>query len=175
MRAAGATRTRQASSDTGGKVVRPELGLDRHIAGGMRVGAWASISMYRDGVLEQIYRCGDPFINPDGENDLYNIRQPTDDVATYLGPCPISWKPAATRPRTAALLYLPGIRHCDRTKPAHCPSGRVPTDDVNSMRFAWLSHYKVALTGLNPQDDCLPSSYTSAPQPLARGQAPGFQ
>ena len=126
--------------------------------------------MYRDGVLEQIYRCGDPFINPDGENDLYNIRQPTDDVATYLG-CPISWKPAATRPRTAALLYLPGIRHCDRTKPAHCPSGRVPTDDVNSMRFAWLSHYKVALTGLNPQDD-LPAIflYLGSPTP---SQGPG--
>jgi hypothetical protein len=27
-----------------------------------------------------------PFINPDGEKDLYNSRQPADDVANYLGP-----------------------------------------------------------------------------------------
>jgi len=27
-----------------------------------------------------------PFINPDGEKNLYNSRQPVDDVANYLDP-----------------------------------------------------------------------------------------
>jgi hypothetical protein len=27
-----------------------------------------------------------PFITPDGEKDLFNSRQPADDVANYLGP-----------------------------------------------------------------------------------------
>ncbi|MGB6771426.1 MAG: hypothetical protein WBF51_05415 [Candidatus Dormiibacterota bacterium] len=34
----------------------------------------------------------------------------------------------------------------------HCNS-RQPTDDVYSMRFAWLSHGKVPPTGLKPHDD----------------------
>ncbi len=54
------------------------------------IGVWASISRRRDGVLEQMDRGGNPtinpFINPDGEKNLYNSRQPADDVANYLGP-----------------------------------------------------------------------------------------
>ncbi|MGO9488685.1 MAG: DUF4331 family protein [Solirubrobacteraceae bacterium] len=41
-------------------------------------------------VVEQLARGGhatlNPFINPDGEKNLYNSRQPADDVANYLGP-----------------------------------------------------------------------------------------
>jgi hypothetical protein len=52
---------------------------------------WATISRRRgDGTLEQMDRGGNPtinpFINPDGEKDLYNSRQPADDVANYLDP-----------------------------------------------------------------------------------------
>ena len=43
-----------------------------------------------NGVLEQLDRGGNPtinpFINPDGEKNLFNSRQPADDVANYLGP-----------------------------------------------------------------------------------------
>ena len=54
------------------------------------IGVWASISLRRDGELVQMDRGGhptiNPFINPDGEKNLYNSRQPADDVANYLGP-----------------------------------------------------------------------------------------
>jgi len=54
------------------------------------IGVWASISRRGDGGLEQMDRGGNPtinpFINPDGEKNLYNSRQPVDDVANYLDP-----------------------------------------------------------------------------------------
>ena len=58
---------------------------------GPQIGVWASISRRRpDGTLEQMDRGGNPtlnpFINPDGEKDRYNSRQPADDVADYLEP-----------------------------------------------------------------------------------------
>ena len=48
-----------------------------------------------------------------------------------------SWKSGGYPPeeaRTAALTVLPDILRYDRTKPAAYPNGRVPTDDVYSMR-----------------------------------------
>ncbi len=70
---------------------------------GPEIGVWAAISLRRNGVLEQMDRGGNPtinpFINPDGEKNLYNSRQPADDVTNYLGPWSKIWKPAeATRP-----------------------------------------------------------------------------
>jgi hypothetical protein len=51
---------------------------------------------------------------------------------------------------------LPDILHFDRTQPATYPNGRVPTDDVYSLRFAWLTNGKVPPSGLTPHDDLLP-------------------
>ena len=55
--------------------------------GGGVIGVWATVSRYQDGVLEQLDRGGNPtinsFINPDGEKNLFNSRQPADDVANY--------------------------------------------------------------------------------------------
>ena len=125
------------------------------------IGVWASISLRRDGELVQMDRGGNPtinpFINPDGEKNLFNSRQPADDVANYLGPwskilenaCGYSPEEA----RTAALMVLPDILHYDRTKPAAYPNGRVLTDDVYSIRFAWLSNGKIPPAGLKPHDD----------------------
>ena len=63
---------------------------DDMLGPGPVIGVWASISRRRDGVLEQMDRGGNPtinpFINPDGEKNLFNSRQPADDVANYLGP-----------------------------------------------------------------------------------------
>ena len=63
---------------------------DEMLGPGPVIGVWASISLRRDGVLVQMDRGGNPtinpFINPDGEKNLYNARQPADDVANYLGP-----------------------------------------------------------------------------------------
>ena len=143
------------------------------LGAGPVIGIWASISRRRDGTLEQMDRGGNPtinpFINPDGEKDLYNSRQPADDVANYLG----TWSKILENngyppeeARQAALMVLPDILRYDRTKPAAYPNGRVPTDDVYSMRFAWLSHGKVPPTGLKPHDDLLTQfPYLGLPNP----------
>jgi Domain of unknown function (DUF4331) len=135
---------------------------DDMLGTGPQIGIWASISLRRDEALVQMDRGGNPtinpFINPDGEKDLYNSRQPADDVANYLGPWSKLLANGGYPPeeaRTAALTVLPDILRYDRTEPAHYPNGRVPTDDVYSMRFAWLSHGKVPPTGLKPHDDLL--------------------
>src|SRR6266700_634384 len=129
---------------------------------GPQIGIWAAISLRRDGTLTQMDRGGNPtinpFINPYGEKDLYNSRQPADDVANYLRPWSKILGNSGYPPeeaRQAALTVLPDILRYDRTQPAHYPNGRVPTDDVYSMRFAWLSHGKVPPTGLKPHDDML--------------------
>jgi hypothetical protein len=51
------------------------------------------------------------------------------------------------------MIVLPDILRYDRTQPAHYPNGRVPTADVYSMRWAWLSNGKIPPTGLTPHDD----------------------
>jgi len=51
------------------------------------------------------------------------------------------------------MQVLHDILRYDRIKPAAYPNGRVLTDDVFSMRFAWLSHGKVPPTGLKPHDN----------------------
>jgi Domain of unknown function (DUF4331) len=58
---------------------------------GPQIGVWASISRRRgDGTLEQMDRGGNPtlnpFINPDGEKDLYNSRQPASSGRTRPDP-----------------------------------------------------------------------------------------
>ena len=138
------------------------------------IGVWASISRHRDGVLEQLDRGGNPtinpFINPDGEKNLFNSRQPADDVANYLGPWSAILQNAGgytpEQAKAAALEVLPDILHYDRTKPATYPNGRVPTDDVYSMRFAWLTNGKVPPSGLKPHDDLLAEfPYLGPPNP----------
>jgi len=141
------------------------------------IGVWATISRQRDGILEQLDRGGhptiNPFINPDGEKNLYNSRQPADDVANYLGPWSKILENAGgyspDEAKAAALEVLPDILRYDRTKPATYPNGRVPTDDVYSMRFAWLTNGKVPPAGLKPHDDLLTEfPYLGVPNPRKR-------
>ena len=88
-------------------------------------------------VLERLDRGGNPtinpFINPDGEKNLFNSRQPADDVANYLGPWSAILQNAGGYPpeaaKAAAPEVLPDILHYDRTKPATYPNGRILTDD----------------------------------------------
>jgi hypothetical protein len=114
----------------------------------------------RDGKITQMDRGGNPtinpFINPDGEKNLYNTRQPADDVANYLGVWSKLLENGGYPPdeaRKAALIDLPDILRYERTSPAAYPNGRALTDDVFSMRFAWLTHGQVQPTGLKPHDD----------------------
>jgi hypothetical protein len=138
------------------------------------IGVWVTISLRRDGALVQMDRGGhptiNPFINPDGEKNLYNSRQPADDVANYLGPWSKVLENGGYSPEeatAAALQVLPDILQYDRTESAAYPNGRVPTDDVYSMRFAWLTHGKVPPTGLKPHDDLRSEfPYLGAPNPV---------
>ncbi|HYY17432.1 MAG TPA: hypothetical protein VE864_01230 [Streptosporangiaceae bacterium] len=115
-----------------------------------------------------------PFINPDGQKNLFNSRQPADDVANYLEPWSAILENAGgytpEQAKAAALEVLPDILHYDRTKPATYPNGRVPTDDVYSLRFAWLTNGKVPPSGLKPHDDLRAHFPTSArPTPSRPG------
>jgi hypothetical protein len=150
------------------------LEVPRDMLGGQVIGVWASISRYEDGVLVTLDRGGNPtinpFINPDGEKNLFNTRQPVDDVANYLGPWSAilanagGYSPEAAK--AAALEVLPDILHYDRAKPATYPNGRVMTDDVYSLRFAWLTNGKVPPSGLKPHGDLLARfPYLGPPNP----------
>jgi len=141
---------------------------------GPTIGVWASISRRRDdGTLEQMDRGGNPtinpFINPDGEKNLYNSRQPVDDVANYLDPWSKILEQGGYSPedaKAAAMQVLPDVLQYDRGKPAAYPNGRKLTDDVYSHRFAWLSNGKVPPTGLQPHDDLLADfPYVGPPNP----------
>jgi hypothetical protein len=124
--------------------------------------------------LEQLDRGGNPtinpVINPDGQKNLFNSRQPADDVANYLGALSAilenvgGYTPEAAR--AAALQVLPDILRYDRTKPATYPNGRVLTDDVASLRYTWLTNGKVPPSGLKPHDDLLARfPYLGPPNP----------
>jgi Domain of unknown function (DUF4331) len=136
---------------------------DDLLSPGPEFGVWGTISLWRNGELVQMDRGGNPtinpFINPDDAKDEYNARQPADDVANYLEP----WSKILEQmggyskadARAAALEVLPDILHYDRTKPATYPNGRVPTDDVYSDRFAWLSNGQIPPDGLQPHRDLM--------------------
>jgi len=150
------------------------LEVPADMLGGPVIGIWATVSRYQDDMLEQLDRGGNPtinpFINPDGEKNLYNSRQPADDVANYLEPWSAilekagGYSPEAARAK--ALEVLPDILRYDRTKPAAYPNGRVLTDDVYSLRFAWLSNGKIPPTGLKPHGNLLADfPYLGPPTP----------
>ncbi|HEY2549129.1 MAG TPA: DUF4331 family protein [Streptosporangiaceae bacterium] len=133
---------------------------DDLLGAGPQIGIWASVSLRQDGKVTQMDRGGNPtvnpFINPDGEKNRFNSRQPADDVANYLEPWSKLLESGGYPPeeaRRAALLMLPDVLRYDLTRPAVYPNGRGLTDDVYSYRFAWLSNGKVPPTGLRPHDD----------------------
>jgi hypothetical protein len=126
------------------------------------IGVWATVSVRRDDALVQVDRGGhptiNPFINPDGAKNLYNTRQPADDLANYLRP----WSEllqgngyTAAAAAAAVRIVLPDILRYDRSQPARYPNGRALTDDAFSDRFAWLTNGKITSDGLKPHDDLL--------------------
>jgi Domain of unknown function (DUF4331) len=126
------------------------------------IGVWATVSVRRDDALVQVDRGGhptiNPFINPDGAKNLYNTRQPADDLANYLRP----WSQilqgngyTAAEADAAVRIVLPDVLRYDRSQPAHYPNGRALTDDAFSARFAWLTNGKITSDGLKPHDDLL--------------------
>src|SRR5580700_11879245 len=80
------------------------------------IGVWATISLRRNGTLETMDRGGNPtinpFINPDGQKNLYNTRHPADDVANYLGPWSALLEKSGYSPedaKAAAMTVLPDV------------------------------------------------------------------
>ncbi|HEX4087776.1 MAG TPA: DUF4331 family protein [Trebonia sp.] len=128
------------------------------------IGLWASVSQRQpDGSLVQVDRGGhptiNPFVNPNNVKNTYNLGQPVDDVAKYLGPWSQflqdkgGYSPEAAE--RAARIVLPDILRYDRTKPVGYPNGRAMTNDTFSARFAWMSDGKIPPQGLKPHDDLL--------------------
>jgi Domain of unknown function (DUF4331) len=128
------------------------------------IGLWATVSVRRrDGSLLQVDRGGhptiNPFVNPNNVKNTYNLGQPVDDLANYLGPWSKflqdngGYSPEAAD--KAARIVLPDILRYDRSRPAAYPNGRAITDDVFSLRFAWMSDGKIPPQGLKPHSDLL--------------------
>src|SRR5262249_40500641 len=148
-----------------------------------------------DGTLEQMDRDGNPtlnpFINPDGEKDLYNSRQPADDVANYLGPWSQVLEKAGYPPEeaeAAALQVLPDILRYNRTKPPlyphppPAPAPRGPVETTPRPRWACPPPDTPPPPAPNPPPALLPASPSPAPptpyppqrdRVLARRRCPG--
>ena len=132
---------------------------------GARSSAYGLDQPYSNGVLEQLDRGGNPtinpFINPDGEKNLFNSRPARRRRGQLPGTVvrDPAERPAATppsRPRRPPCRSCPtSCMHAIATQPASYPNGRVLTDDVYSLRFAWLTNGKVPPSGLKPHDDLL--------------------
>jgi hypothetical protein len=141
------------------------------------IGVWVTVNVRRDGALEQVDRGGhptiNPFINPDGVKNLFNARQPADDLSNYLQPWSKRLEDNGYTPDEAiatARIVLPDILRYDRTQPASYPNGRALTDDVFSARFAWLTNGKITSDGLKPHDDMLAEfPYLGPPNRYAAG------
>ncbi len=110
---------------------------------GRQIGVWASISRRRDdGTLEQMDRGGNPtinpFINPDGEKELYNSRQPVQRRSTTTSdPGPRSWKAAATppkRPKRPPCSSCP--TSCATTSPSPSPTPTAANPSTTSTATA---------------------------------------
>jgi len=131
------------------------------LGSGPEIGVWCTSSVRRDGELVQVDRYGNPSFNPffvDEFKNQFNAGHPADDVATFLEP----WSkllesrgyPSGVA-RETALTALPDVMHYNRTRPAHYPNGRVPTDDVYDIRMAFLTYGRVTSDGVEPHDDYL--------------------
>jgi hypothetical protein len=131
------------------------------LGSGPEIGVWCTSSVRRDGDLVQVDRYGNPSFNPffvDELKNQFNAGHPADDVATFLEP----WSkllesrgyPSGVA-RETALTALPDVMHYNRTRPAHYPNGRVPTDDVYDIRMAFLTYGRVTSDGVEPHDDYL--------------------
>ena len=65
---------------------------------------------------------------------------------------------------------LPEILRYDRTKPVCYPNGRALTNDVFSVRMAFLTNGKVSSQGLKPHDDLLAEfPFVAPPNPQPPG------
>ena len=149
---------------------------------GPEIGVWVTTSVWRDGVLVQVDREGNPSFNPFFVDELkneFNAGQPSDDVANYLEPWSKLLESRGYPPgvaREAASTLLPDVLHYNRSRPPHYPNGRVLTDDVYDMRMSFLTYGRVTSDGVLPHDDYMtefpflgPPNTQPAPESKASG------
>jgi Domain of unknown function (DUF4331) len=146
---------------------------DEMLGPGPVIGVWATVSVHRDGTLDQVDRGGhptiNPFINPEHAKDAFNTRHPADDVANYLD----AWTAMLASngypqdaARAAALTVLPDILPYDRRLPAAYPNGRHPADDAFMIRMNFLSNGHAGSSGLKPHAGLLTAfPYLEPPVP----------
>jgi hypothetical protein len=134
------------------------------LGAGPVIGAWATVSLRRDGILTQVERDGHPSMNPiviaDEQKNAFNEGQPVDDVKLYLEPLSQLLRGHGYAPdaaRAAALTLLPDILTYDRRSPATYPNGRIPTDDVFAIRTAYLTNGQYGASGVTPHADLQPT------------------
>jgi hypothetical protein len=140
---------------------------------GPGIGAWATISLRRDGTLVPMDRAGNPsfnpILNPDDIKDEFNATDPADDVTNYLQPLSEALQRHGYPPgeaTAAARTLLPDILRYDRTRPARYPNGRVLTDDVFSARMTFMTRGRANPQGVRPHDDLLARfPYLGPPNP----------
>lgn len=139
------------------------------------IGVWATAGLPRDGGgFAQLDRAGhptiNPFINPDYAKEAYNAGHPVDDLATYLEPFAGLLRDhgyGQAEADAAARTVLPDILRYDRRRPAAYPgNGRYLTDDVFTLRMAFLSNGTVTSGAVPPHADLRPDfPYLGPPNP----------
>src|SRR5258708_17389845 len=98
------------------------------IGRGPLIGAWATTSLRRDGMLVPMDRAGNPsfnpILNPDDITDQFNATDPVHDVKNYLQPLADALQRPGYAPAEApppAPTLLPSILPYYRTTPARYP------------------------------------------------------
>jgi hypothetical protein len=139
------------------------------------IGVWATSGIWRNaGEFVQLDRAGHPtivpFITPQFAKEAYNAGQPVDDVASYLEMWAQILRDQGYAPdaaTAAARTVLPDILRYDRERPATYPeNGRNLTDDVFTLRMAFLSNGKAGSGGVPPHADLRPDfPYLGLPNP----------
>jgi Domain of unknown function (DUF4331) len=138
---------------------------------GPQTGVWATISRRRaDGTLEQMDRGGNPtlnpFINPDGQKDLYNSRQPADDVANYLEAWSAILEKAGYPPKTPARppsKYCPTSCASTAPSPPSTPTAAGPSKTSTATASPGSATAKSPRKASSRTPTCSPTSPTSAP------------
>jgi hypothetical protein len=115
---------------------------------------------------------------PEGSVQLPTAHRRRGQLPRPVVPAPGKRRLPTQEAEAAAMEVLPDILRYDRSTPASYPNGRKLTDDIYSYRFAWLSHGKIPPTGLQPHNDLLAASPTSAHQtptsPTSRSALKGW-
>jgi hypothetical protein len=129
-----------------------------------RIGAWARVSVRKNGALVSVDRGAHPsltaYFNAEDAKDEYNAREPADDWDTYREPWSAVLQHLGGYSAEAAeeqlRAVLPDILHYDRSRPACYPNGRTLTDDVTSARLVMLTNGRVPTDRIGPHTDLLP-------------------